>query len=90
MEHTTPTQAAGPSGQLTLPAADAARLCGISRASWFKLRAADRVPAPIRLGGCVRWRVDELHAWLDAGAPPRPTWERMRGRPAAAGKGGGR
>jgi hypothetical protein len=30
-------------------AAEAARICGISRTTWYKLRAAGRVPAPVRL-----------------------------------------
>ena len=62
-------------------AEEAARLCGISRASWFKLRASDRVPRPIRLGGCVRWTLDGpngLRAWLAAGAPSRDRWEAMQ------------
>lgn len=60
-------------------ASEAARLCGVSRAHWFKMHAMGKVPAPVRLGPRVpRWRFDELRAWLDAGCPDRLTWERMR------------
>jgi predicted DNA-binding transcriptional regulator AlpA len=54
-------------------------VCGISRAQWFKLSAAGKTPLPVRLG--TRRPVhllDELHAWLKAGAPPRDHWERLK------------
>ena len=37
--------------------------------------AAGKLPKPIRIGGRVVWRVDEIRAWLDAGAPNRDEWE---------------
>jgi predicted DNA-binding transcriptional regulator AlpA len=40
--------------------------------------AAGKIPAPIRIGGRVVWRVAEIRAWLDAGAPDRETWAAMR------------
>jgi predicted DNA-binding transcriptional regulator AlpA len=36
--------------------------------------AAGKLPAPIRIGGRVVWRVAEIRAWLGAGAPDRETW----------------
>lgn len=36
---------------------------------------AGKLPAPIRIGGRVVWRVSEVRAWLAAGAPDRSTWE---------------
>jgi len=37
--------------------------------------AAGKLPKPIRLGGKVLWSIDELKAWIAAGAPPRDVWE---------------
>jgi excisionase family DNA binding protein len=54
---------------------EAARLLGISRGSFRKLHDQGKVPAPIRLGRRVLWRVAELIAWLDVGRPPRDRWE---------------
>lgn len=40
--------------------------------------AAGKLPEPLRIGGRVVWRLDELRAWLDAGAPDRKTWAAIR------------
>jgi predicted DNA-binding transcriptional regulator AlpA len=73
---------------LLVPAPEAARLCGVSEASWYRLRSAGKVPAPVRLGGRVLWRVEEdLRAWIAAGCPSRCEWEARR---AVAGNGNGR
>jgi prophage regulatory protein len=40
--------------------------------------AAGKLPAPVRIGGRVVWRVDEIRAWLEAGAPDRETWAARR------------
>jgi predicted DNA-binding transcriptional regulator AlpA len=68
------------SEKLALPAKDAAALVGVSRAQWWKLHSAGKVPLPVYLGTkAPRWRVDELRAWLEAGCPDRQTWLKMRG-----------
>ena len=36
------------------------------------------IPRPLRIGGCVRWREDEISEWLKAGAPCRAEWELQR------------
>lgn len=56
----------------------AASLCGVSVATWHRLMAAGKVPASVRLGGRVLWRVEELRAWSAAGCPDRRTWEALR------------
>jgi predicted DNA-binding transcriptional regulator AlpA len=74
----TPRPDAGPV-PLLLDGRDAARLCGVSPATWYRMVAAGRCPAPVRLSaGCVRWRAQELRAWVEAGCPDRRTWEALR------------
>jgi predicted DNA-binding transcriptional regulator AlpA len=74
------TPATDRSAPLAVSATDAAALVGVSRAQWWKLHAAGKVPLPVYLGSrAPRWRVDELRDWLAAGAPNRQTWERTRG-----------
>jgi predicted DNA-binding transcriptional regulator AlpA len=66
--------------RLAVSAKDAAELLGISRAQFWKLHSAGKIPLPIYLGTkAPRWLVDELHAWTAARAPDRQTWQRMQG-----------
>jgi predicted DNA-binding transcriptional regulator AlpA len=73
-----------PAAEAALPlllvgARDAARLCGVSPATWHRLRAAGRIgPAEVRLGGRVLWRTAELAAWTEAGCPDRREWQARR------------
>ena len=58
---------------------DAARLLGVSRAHFYRMLKSGRAPGPVRLGGAVRWRLNELRAWADAGMPPLNRWRAMQG-----------
>jgi predicted DNA-binding transcriptional regulator AlpA len=51
---------------------------GVSSATWWRLHAAGKVPAPIRLASRTLWRVSELRAWSEAGCPDRQTWDALR------------
>lgn len=57
----------------------AAELLGISRAHFYRMHNAGRVPLPVRLGGSVRWRVSELVDWVNAGMPNHQKWQAMMG-----------
>jgi len=72
-----PAQPAALAEPLLVPAAKAARLCGVSEASWYRLKAAGKLPAPVRLGGRVLWRVEELRRWCAAGCPDLRTWQAL-------------
>lgn len=50
--------------------------CGIRTVRTWD--AAGRLPAPLRIGGRVVWRTDEIRVWLAAGAPDRETWAAIR------------
>lgn len=64
---------------LVLAARAAAHLCGVSRSTWLRQLAMDRIPRPIRLGRRVFWRREELIEWIRAGCPqPRDRWEALR------------
>jgi len=62
---------------LLLRACEAARLCGISLPSWWRLVAAAKVPAAIKIGHSTRWRAEELRRWVTAGCPSREEWEQL-------------
>jgi predicted DNA-binding transcriptional regulator AlpA len=59
-----------PPEPLLINAHDLARLLHISVRSLWRLRSAQLIPEPVRLGGTtVRWRYDEVREWIAAGCP---------------------
>jgi predicted DNA-binding transcriptional regulator AlpA len=61
---------------LLLSARQAAKVCGVSLATWHRMASAGRCPAPVRLSrGCVRWRKSDLEEWIFSGCPPRREFE---------------
>jgi predicted DNA-binding transcriptional regulator AlpA len=60
---------------LMVRATAAARLCGVSEATWHRLRAAHQTPAPLRLGGSILWRVSDLKLFVEWGCPNRKEFE---------------
>jgi predicted DNA-binding transcriptional regulator AlpA len=55
---------------LLITVRDIARLMKISVRKVWRLRSAQLIPEPVRLGGTtVRWRYDEVRKWIDAGCP---------------------
>jgi prophage regulatory protein len=64
---------------LLVGARELAAMTGKSVRSIWRDLAAGRLPNPVRLGGAVRWRRDEILAWISAGCPTRQTWEPKEG-----------
>ncbi len=46
-----------------------AAILNISTRTLWRLRSASKLPKPVRFGGNVRWRAEEVQAWIDAGCP---------------------
>ena len=63
---------------LLLTADQTATLLGVGRSTFYRLHSSGRVPLPIRLGGSVRWRAEELRAWVREGCPARVLWHDWR------------
>ena len=59
---------------LLVGAAEAGRLCGVSRSTFWALHAAGKAPRPLKLGRRTVGRIAELRAWVEAGCPPRERW----------------
>jgi excisionase family DNA binding protein len=63
-----PTTATGERA-LLLTAGNLAQLLNISVRTLWRLRAQHKIPAPIRVGGSVRWRTRDIEAWIAKGCP---------------------
>lgn len=46
-----------------------AQLLNVSERTLYRLKSTGKLPNPIALGGLVRWRVAEVHRWIDQGCP---------------------
>jgi excisionase family DNA binding protein len=56
-----------------------ARLLGIGRSTFHRLRSAGKIgPQTIRLGRSCRFNRCECLEWAAAGCPDRATWQAMR------------
>ena len=62
---------------LTTTAGGVARMLHVSIRQVWRLNKIGRLPSPVRLGNCVRWRVDEIRDFVKAGCPSRQEWERL-------------
>ncbi len=67
-----------PDAPLLVTAAEAARLCARSLASWWRDQAAGRVPAPIKLAGRTLWKRSDLELWVGLDCPARAVFEARR------------
>lgn len=41
----------------------------VSKRTLFRMRSAGRLPAPLRVGGVVRWRLQDVQNWIANGCP---------------------
>jgi len=44
------------------------------RSVWRRLSSGEMIE-PVRIGTCVRWRRQEVEAWIAAGCPPISEWK---------------
>lgn len=58
-----------PADQILATASDIARMMRISTRSLWRLRSGGQMPEPLRIGGAIRWRLDEIKQWIAAGCP---------------------
>lgn len=63
------------SNETLLTSGEAAGFCKISKRCWFAHSAKGTIPAPVRIGGSVRWRKSDLEAWVKLRCPDRAEFE---------------
>ena len=55
------------------------QMLSLSKRQIFRLNSSGKLTAPLRIGGSVRWDLEEdIKPWLAAGAPDRKTFEAMQ------------
>jgi predicted DNA-binding transcriptional regulator AlpA len=54
------------------------QMLSLSKRQIFRLSSCGKLPAPLRIGGSVRWAESTIAEWLKAGAPDRKTFEQMQ------------
>ena len=54
------------------------QMLSLSKRQIFRLNSCGKIPAPIKIGGSVRWISAEISAWIMASCPDRETWEYMK------------
>ena len=69
---------------LMMDVRDVARELKVSPRQVWKLVASGQFPKPVRIARSVRWRRDEVTAWIAAGCPTLTQWETMRGNAVSA------
>jgi len=70
---------------LMIDAKRLAQLLGVSESFVRKMDRAGKIPCPQKIGSCVRWRLDEIQAWVRADCPERQRWVEVRATALASG-----
>ena len=61
-----------------LNAHELARILALSVRQIFRLNASGQIPAPVKIGGSVRWSAIEIQNWIASNTPDRHAWERIK------------
>ena len=73
------TQNANQATEKLLTAQAVGKILSLSKRQIFRLNSSGKIPAPLRIGGSVRWAESTIIAWLAAGAPDRKTFVAIQG-----------
>ena len=59
---------------LLVDSREAARLLKVSPRTLWQMHTTGEMPPPIRIGRAVRWSLEVLKKWVEAGCPADPAW----------------
>jgi excisionase family DNA binding protein len=60
---------------LLIDSRQAAKLLKVGERTLWRMWNEGKMPRPIHIGQAVRFRYEELQAWVNAGGPPQKEWE---------------
>ena len=46
-----------------------AKMLDVSARTILRLRDSGRMPQPVKIGKCIRWRLADVTAWIEDGCP---------------------
>ena len=58
-----------------LNAKEFAAMLHVSQRHLWRLKAAGKLPKPVKVGECVRWLLADIETWLDLGCPSQKQFE---------------
>jgi excisionase family DNA binding protein len=61
--------------ELLLDNDQVSKLLKLSAKTLYTMRKEKRMPEPMVFGSAIRWRHEELRAWINAGCPPQSEWK---------------
>ena len=50
-------------------------MLSLSKRQIFRLNSCGKIPAPMRIGGSIRWANSTIESWIDMGCPSRKEFE---------------
>jgi len=60
---------------LLLTAHELGFLLGVGKSTIWTWHSSGKIPHPIKIGGCTKWRRDEIKEWIRFGSPGRIKWD---------------
>lgn len=54
---------------VVVTAAQLAIMLQVSKRTLWRMRSSGKLPSPMRVGGIVRWRLNDVTSWINAGCP---------------------
>ena len=61
--------------EMLLKTTDVAERLSVSPRTVARLASSGQIPAPVKIGGSVRWRATDIQAWIELGCPDRKKFE---------------
>ena len=55
---------------LLIPAEQFAEMLQISPRTLWRLLSSGKLLTPVYIGGSTRWRLEQVHQWIEEGCPP--------------------
>ena len=60
---------------LLLSATELGLMVQLSARQIFRLNSSGKIPAPLKIGGAVRWAKEDIEKWISLGCPDRKTFK---------------